>query len=150
MTPEVQLKTSLHGGVWSARCDAKQLESALPNLAVNAPDAMPDGGTLTGLGLSQVYGFVRRSGGFVRLESTVGRGTTVPFYSGKICLTRSRPGQFTAMRGPRNLRPLSRRGRVGPGDRTATAIYRNESVASAPSLRRLRCDFNSHRDKIRQ
>ena len=35
----------------------------------------------TGLGLSQVYGFVRQSGGIVRLESTPGRGTTV-----RICL----------------------------------------------------------------
>lgn len=31
----------------------------------------------TGLGLSQVYGFVQQSGGFVRLESAPGRGTTV-------------------------------------------------------------------------
>lgn len=75
MTPEVQLKTSLHDGVWSARCDAKQLANALPNLTVNAPDPMPDGGMLTGLGLSQVYGFVRQSGGFASLESKVGRGT---------------------------------------------------------------------------
>lgn len=31
----------------------------------------------TGLGLSQIYGFVRQSGGLVRIESTPGRGTTI-------------------------------------------------------------------------
>jgi signal transduction histidine kinase len=31
----------------------------------------------TGLGLSQIFGFVRQSGGAVRIESTVGAGTTV-------------------------------------------------------------------------
>jgi PAS domain S-box-containing protein len=34
----------------------------------------------TGLGLSQVYGFVRQSGGFVRLESEPGAGTTVRLF----------------------------------------------------------------------
>ena len=125
------------GGQWDAHCDENQLESALLNLAINARDAMADGGTLTvatadryvgewgssgetelepgdyveisvsdtgvgmppdvlarafepffttkpigrgtGLGLSQIYGFVRQSGGAVQLESTPGIGTTVRF-----------------------------------------------------------------------
>ena len=34
----------------------------------------------TGLGLSQVYGFIRQSGGHVKLESTMGAGTAVNIY----------------------------------------------------------------------
>jgi len=37
-------------------------------------------GAGTGLGLSQVYGFVKQSGGMVRLESQPNMGTTVHFY----------------------------------------------------------------------
>ncbi|WP_066658064.1 MULTISPECIES: ATP-binding protein [unclassified Sphingomonas] len=34
----------------------------------------------TGLGLSQIFGFVRQSGGEVRIDSTVGQGTTVTMF----------------------------------------------------------------------
>jgi two-component system NtrC family sensor kinase len=135
----VGVETVLAGGLWSAAIDPNQLENAIVNLAVNARDAMADGGSLTietanchldehyseqaggdvtpgqyvmvavsdsgsgmtrevlsrafepffttkpsgvgtGLGLSQVYGFAKQSGGHIRIYSEVGQGTTVKLY----------------------------------------------------------------------
>jgi signal transduction histidine kinase/DNA-binding response OmpR family regulator len=44
---KVELACTVASGAWNARVDPGQLENAIINLAVNARDAMPDGGTLT-------------------------------------------------------------------------------------------------------
>ncbi|WP_395671787.1 PAS domain-containing protein [Phenylobacterium sp.] len=44
---QVEIAFALAPGLWSARTDPNQLESAILNLAINARDAMPTGGQLT-------------------------------------------------------------------------------------------------------
>jgi len=43
----VRLEVVVAGGLWLTLCDPNQLENAVLNLAINARDAMPDGGRLT-------------------------------------------------------------------------------------------------------
>ncbi len=161
MGPGVAVEMRLHDGLWTVLCDPNQLENALLNLAINARDAMPDGGRLTiatgdvrlsaadvaghdgavpghyveisvadtgagmdeatrarafepffttkplghgtGLGLSQLYGFVRQSGGLVRLDSAPGRGTVVrlhlPHHHGDEAVAETRPDHEDSVAG---------------------------------------------------
>jgi signal transduction histidine kinase len=135
---EISIETVLAAGLWPVHADPHQLENSLLNLALNAKDAMPEGGCLTietantyldeayvrrfgdvaagqyavlcvtdtgtgipkdvldqvfepffttkshgegsGLGLAMVHGFVKQSGGHVRIYSEEGQGTTVKTY----------------------------------------------------------------------
>ena len=135
---KIQIETVGAAGLWRVEVDPNQLEAALVNLAINARDAMPNGGKLTleganiyvdqdyaelnlelppgqyvvicvsdtgtgmapdvvehafepfyttkeigqgtGLGLSQVYGFVKQSGGHIKIYSELNQGTTVKIY----------------------------------------------------------------------
>jgi signal transduction histidine kinase len=47
MGPAVAVGLHLHDGTWPVPCDPSRFESALLNLALNARDAMPEGGRLT-------------------------------------------------------------------------------------------------------
>ncbi len=94
--PRVRVQISIADDLHAAKADANQVEMALLNLAVNARDAMPDGGTLTISAESAVVGASKRStvppGSYVRLavadtgigmdEATMKRAIE-PFFSTK-------------------------------------------------------------------
>ena len=44
---QIRIETVTGAGLWTVHADAQQLESAIINIAINARDAMPDGGKLT-------------------------------------------------------------------------------------------------------
>jgi PAS domain S-box-containing protein len=135
---QITILPQLTEDAWPALIDPGQLSTAILNLALNARDAMPDGGTLvletrniflddgyasmnpdvlagnyvmiavsdtgsgippelidrvfdpffttkevgkgTGLGLSMVFGFVKQSGGHIKIYSEEGHGTSVKIY----------------------------------------------------------------------
>ncbi len=134
----ISIETVSAAGLWRTKADTHQLENAILNVAINARDAMQDGGRLTietanayldeayrkqhgevgagqfvliaitdtgigmkpetvarafdpffttkpagvgtGLGLSQVYGFVKQSNGHINIYSEPNCGTTVKIY----------------------------------------------------------------------
>src|SRR6266480_823438 len=84
---DVTLTAQLAPTTGRVKADPGQLEQVIMNLAVNARDAMPNGGKLTqekgkgtGLGLATVYGIIKQSGGFIWVYSEVGHGTTFKLY----------------------------------------------------------------------
>ena len=157
----IRIETRLAPDLPLTLADPGQVENVLLNLAINARDAMPEGGRLiiqtesaeidadyaalelglrpgpyvllavtdtghgmspevlerafepffttkgagigSGLGLSMVYGFVKQSGGHVRLYSEPRRGTTVRIYlpaSGEAAARREVPAGHGAGRAP--------------------------------------------------
>jgi PAS domain S-box-containing protein len=135
---QIEIDAILDQEVATSHIDASQLANSLLNMAINARDAMPNGGKLlletrnvvldeaycqsnpdarpgayvmlavsdtgtgmsrevqdkvfepffttkevgkgTGLGLSMVYGFVKQSGGHIKIYSELGHGTTIKLY----------------------------------------------------------------------
>ena len=77
--PEVEVRFDLPDNLWACLCDPNQLENALLNLAVNARDAMPQGGMLTvaarNVSLAADTATATAAGDYVRLSvSDTGQG----------------------------------------------------------------------------
>jgi PAS domain S-box-containing protein len=76
-----------------------------------------DVGKGSGLGLAQVYGFARQSGGGMRIRSAVGQGTTVELYL---------PRSFVPAEVPVGLQQQA--GRAGAGRRTVLVVDDQDEV----------------------
>jgi CheY-like chemotaxis protein len=76
----VQICVSDNGGGMSREVQEKAFD---PFFTTKQP------GQGTGLGLSQVYGFVKQSGGHVKIYSEVGEGTTIKIYLPRACAAAS-------------------------------------------------------------
>jgi signal transduction histidine kinase/CheY-like chemotaxis protein len=80
-------------------------------------------GVGTGLGLSQVYGFVKQSGGHVKVYSEVGEGTTVKLYLPRLL------GSDTAAQDAARVRSVSAR----PRSETILIVEDNELLSQSIS-----------------
>lgn len=92
--PDIEVRTELDEAAGHALCDENQLENAILNLAINARDAMPDGGTLTiaTAGTAEAGGDDLAAGAYVCITvADTGHGMTAevaaratePFFSTK-------------------------------------------------------------------
>jgi PAS domain S-box-containing protein len=108
----VRIETALADGLWRAEADPNQLENAILNLAVNARDAMPDGGALTietaNARLDRAYAARNagaKPGQYVMIAvSDTGSGMTRGRWTG--CSSRSSPRKRSA-RAPASAFPRS-------------------------------------------
>jgi PAS domain S-box-containing protein len=81
--PHAALRQDMPDGEYLSLCVSDTGVGMAPDVIAKAFDPFfttKPIGQGTGLGLSMIYGFVRQSGGQVRIHSTVGEGTTVCLY----------------------------------------------------------------------